>query len=95
MDIAAPLEEKKNESREITARHGARTVRVLRSVARGEARPARDVDFLVDLAPHTLLDLGGLSMELRDLLGMDVDVVTVHGLNRVFVSASQKEAESL
>jgi len=39
------------------------------------------VDFLVDLEPRrTLLDLGGLVMDLRDLLQRDVDVVTEQGL---------------
>jgi predicted nucleotidyltransferase len=79
MDIAALIEEKKKEIREIAAKHGARNVRVFGSIARGEARPDTDVDFLVDLEPgRTLLDLGGLLMELRDLLGLDVDVVTEH-----------------
>jgi predicted nucleotidyltransferase len=96
MNIAALLEEKKNEIREIAARHGARNVRVFGSVARGEARPDSDVDFLVDMAPgRTLLDLGGLLMELRDLLGMDVDVVTVHGLKPRIRERVLKEAESL
>lgn len=96
MDIAALLEEKKNEIREIAARHGARNVRVFGSVARGEARPDSDVDFLVDMAPgRTLLDLGGLLMELRDLLGLDVDVVTEQGLKPRIRERVLKEAELL
>ncbi len=40
-----------------------------------------DVDFLVDLdADRSLFDLGGLLMDLRDLLQRDVDVVTESGL---------------
>lgn len=36
-----------------------------------------DVDLLVDLEPdRSLLDLGGLLMDLSDLLGTEVDVVT-------------------
>jgi predicted nucleotidyltransferase len=63
------------------ARHGASNVRVFGSVARGEAGPDSDVDLLVDLEPgRSLLDLGGLLMDLRNLLGCRVDVVTEQGL---------------
>lgn len=96
MDIAALIEEKKTEIREIAAKHGARNIRVFGSVARGEARPDSDVDFLVDMEPgRTLLDLGGLLMELRDLLGLDVDVVTEQGLKPRIRERVLKEAESL
>ena len=61
MDIAELLEKKKEEILRIAARHGARNVRVFGSVARGEARPDSDVDFLVDMEPgRSLLDMGGL-----------------------------------
>ena len=63
------------------ARHGATNVRVFGSVARGEADRASDVDFLVDFEPgRSLLDLAGLLVELEDLLGHPVDVVTEPGL---------------
>ena len=55
--------------------------RVFGSVARGEATDDGDVDFLVDLEPgRSLFDLGGLLMDLQDLLQRDVDVVTERGL---------------
>jgi len=61
--------------------YGARRVRVFGSAARGDAVPGSDLDLLVDLEPgRNLLDLGGLLMELRDLLGCRVDVVTESGL---------------
>ena len=96
MGIAALLGEKKKEIREIAAKHGARNVRVFGSVARGEARPDSDVDFLVDMEPgRTLLDLGGLLMDLRDLLGRQVDVVIEHGLKPRIRDRVLKEAELL
>lgn len=59
---------------------GARNVRVFGSVARGQADPNSDVDFLVDLEPgRSLLDVGGLQMDLERLLGRPVDVVTEGG----------------
>jgi uncharacterized protein len=63
------------------ARHGVANVRVFGSVARRDATPTSDVDFLVDLEQgRGLLDLAGLLVELEDLLGRPVDVVTVPGL---------------
>jgi len=70
MGIAALVDEKKKEIREIAAKHGARNVRVFGSVARGDARPDSDVDFLVDMEPgRTLLDVMteyGLKPRTRD-----------------------------
>jgi len=94
MGIAALVDEKKKEIREIAAKHGARNVRVFGSVARGDARPDSDVDFLVDMEPgRTLLDLGGLLMDPRDLLGREVDVVTEHRLKPRTPDRVLKEAE--
>src|SRR5689334_3903102 len=74
---------KRQEILEIAARHGAKRIRIFGSVARNEARPDSDVDFLVDLEPgRSLFDLGGLLMDLQDLLGRKVDVVTEKGLHR-------------
>jgi hypothetical protein len=61
--------------------YGARNIRIFGSVARGEADANSDIDFLVELEPgRSLLDLGGLLMDLHALLGCEVDVVTVKGL---------------
>jgi predicted nucleotidyltransferase len=63
------------------ARHGASNVRVFGSVARGDAGPESDVDFLVDLEPgRGLLDLGGLLMDLEELLDCQVDIGLVRSL---------------
>ncbi len=60
---------------------GARNVRVFGSIIHGGTTPESDIDFLVELEPgRSVLDLGGLLMDLRDLLGRDVDVVTPQGL---------------
>jgi len=65
----------------LAARRGVIDVRVFGSVARGEADQASDIDFLVRIAPgRSLLDLGGFLMDLQDLLGRRVDVVTERGL---------------
>jgi predicted nucleotidyltransferase len=74
--------ERRRELCEVAARRGAGRLRVFGSVARGDAGPSSDVDLLVDLEPErSLLDLGGLLMDLSELLGVEVDVVTEASLN--------------
>ena len=75
------VKEKRAEILRIASRYDARDVRVFGSVARGEDDRESDVDFLVGLETgRSLLDLGGLQMELEELLGCRVDVVTTRGL---------------
>lgn len=75
------LRRRRSEILDVARARGASRVRVFGSVARGDAAEASDIDFLVDLeAGRGLLDLGGLLMDLRDLLGHDVDVTTGAGL---------------
>jgi predicted nucleotidyltransferase len=72
---------RRDEILSLARRHGATRVRVFGSVARGQAQPDSDVDFLVDMEPgRSLLDVAALLLELRDLLGCEVDVVTERGL---------------
>ena len=59
------------------AAFGAHNVRVFGSVVRGDSKERSDIDFLVDLETgRSLMDLGGLLMTLRELLGQRVDVAT-------------------
>lgn len=58
-------------------RHGVVKLRVFGSMARGEAGPESDIDFLVDLKPdRTLLDLAGFRREAAQILDTRVDVAT-------------------
>jgi len=77
----AELRGRRDELLAIAAQRGASNVAVFGSVARGDADERSDVDILVDLeSGRSLLDLGGLLMDLREALGCDVDVVTRAGL---------------
>jgi len=81
MGIDELLESKRREILGVAGKHGATSVRVFGSVARREAGPDSDVDLLVEMEPgRSLLDMGGLVMELRSLLGCKVDIVTLAGL---------------
>lgn len=65
----------------LASEHGAHNVRLFGSIARGDADDRSDIDFLIDMEPgRSLLDVGGLLMDLRDLLGRSVDVVTENSL---------------
>lgn len=65
----------------IAARHGAFNIRIFGSTARGDDDDKSDIDFLVELQPgRSLLDLGGLLIELQELLGCSVDITTENGL---------------
>ena len=67
--------------RRIVEAHHATNARVFGSVAAGEDSEGSDLDILVDPTPDTtLLDLGAIRTELRDLLGLPVDVVTPDSL---------------
>ena len=75
------LERRRERLLDLAARHGAVRLRVFGSVARGEATPTSDIDFLVEMAPgRSLFDLGALQMDLTDDLGRPVDVVSEEGL---------------
>ena len=90
------LKEKRDKIYSIASKYGAEHIRVFGSVARGQADQNSDVDFLVDLAPgRSLFDLGGLLMDLHNLLGCEVDVVTGAGLRPRMRNRILKEAISL
>ena len=79
--MLADLRLRRREILDVALARGASRVRIFGSVARGDALDSSDIDFLVDLeSGRGLLDLGGLLMDLRDLLGYDVDVTTEAGL---------------
>jgi len=90
------LYEKREDILRIASKRGAYNVRVFGSVARGEADSKSDIDLLVDLEPgRSLFDLGGLLMDLQDLLGQNVDVVTERGLRERIRERVLKEAVPL
>ncbi len=84
---------KREQIRKIAAQHGARNVRVFGSVARGDARPDSDVDFLIDVEPVTSSWFpAGLVQDLESLLGRRVEVVTERGLNHLIRDEILREA---
>jgi uncharacterized protein len=81
MNIYEILRTKREEILRIATKYGAYNIRIFGSVARREAGINSDVDFLVEMEPgRSLFDMGGLLIELQDILGCEVDVVTEKGL---------------
>lgn len=70
--------------RALLAARGATNPRIFGSVARGDAGPDSDIDLIVDLPGQQggaqFVNASGLTVELRELLGVPVDVVTATGL---------------
>jgi len=76
------LERHREDIRRAVLRRGVSNPRVFGSTARGEDSDGSDLDLLVDPGEGTtLFDLGGLLADLRDILGVPVDVVTSTGLH--------------
>ena len=85
MKPSAALEQKRAEVRAAVLRFRTANPRIFGSVLHGTDRDDSDLDLLVDALPGaTLLDLGGLQVELEDLLGVSVDVLTPEDLPRKF-----------
>lgn len=96
MNLRDMIETRREEIIKVAVKHGARNIRLFGSVARGEADEKSDIDFLVDLeSGRSLMDLGGLLMDLKEVLGRDVDVVTEKGLNPRIRDRVLKEAVAL
>ncbi|MBM4274715.1 MAG: nucleotidyltransferase family protein [Deltaproteobacteria bacterium] len=82
MELSELIKAKRKEILRLAAKHGAINVRIFGSVARGEAGPASDVDFLVDVGgPRSPWFPAGLIGDLEELLGCKVDVVTEKALH--------------
>jgi predicted nucleotidyltransferase len=72
----ALLRQKRGDILTLARRRGVSNLRVFGSVARREADAGSDFDFLADIDPgRTLIDLGGLQLDLQELLGRKVDLV--------------------
>lgn len=90
------LREKREDILRTAAKYGAYNVRVFGSVARGQADSQSDIDLLVDMEPgRSIFDLGGLLMDLEDLLGCNVDIITEDGLRDRIRERVLREAVAL
>ncbi|MCA2708489.1 MAG: nucleotidyltransferase family protein [Microcystis sp. M015S2] len=97
MTLKQLIQDKREDILKIATKHGAFNVRVFGSVARGEETENSDVDFLIDydLAKTSPWFPGGLLVDLEDLLGCKVDIVTEKSLHHLIKQRILKEAIKL
>ena len=97
MKLQQLLQSKREDILAVALRHGAFNVRVFGSVARGEETESSDIDLLVDYDLKRISPWfpGGLLMDLQDMLGCKVDIVTEQGLSRLIKDRVLAEAKSL
>ncbi len=77
-------------------RHRVSDVRVFGSALHGDDTPESDLDLLVEpTAQTTLMDIGAIQFELKQLLGIDVDVLTPNSLPASFRDQVLREARAV
>jgi predicted nucleotidyltransferase len=81
---------------ELAAKHGAGNIRVFGSVLHAQETPASDIDSLIDVVGKTSAWFpSGLALDLQDLLGRPVDVVTERSLHPMLRERVLREARPL
>jgi predicted nucleotidyltransferase len=94
MKPSVALELKRIAIREAAGRFRTTNPRIFGSVLHGTDQEGSDLDLLVDALPGaTLFDLGGLQVELEDLLGVRVDLLTPGDLPPKFRAQVLAEAQ--
>jgi predicted nucleotidyltransferase len=79
--------------RRVVENHRTRNPRVFGSVLHGQDQDESDLDLLVDPLPGvTLFDLGAIQIELEEMLGVPVDVLTPGDLPLKFREMVLREA---
>lgn len=94
MKPSLALEPHRAAIRAAAPRFRAANPRIFGSVLHGTDKEGSDLDVLVDPLPGaTFFDLSGLQLELEDLLGVSVDVLTPGGLPSKFRALVLAEAQ--
>lgn len=82
--------------RQIVQAHNATNARVFGSVSQGLDTEFSDLDILIDPTPQTsLFDIGAIRRELKQLLGVQVDVLTPNALPDSFRSQVVNQAQPI
>ena len=90
------LQAKREDVLEVAQRHGVTSIRVFGSVARGDESAESDIDLLITTGPKVSPWFpAGLILELEQLLGRHIDIVTESGLNPLLRDQVLSEAVAL
>lgn len=93
MKPSEALRSHRDDIRRVVEQNRTRNPRVFGSVLHGVDTDGSDLDLLVDPLPGaTLLDLGAIQIELEEVLGVSVDVLTPGDLPTRFRDQVLKEA---
>lgn len=96
MKPSMALELNRDAVRNIALKRRVQNIRVFGSVLYGTDTDQSDLDLLVDpTSKTTLMDIGAIRYELRQLLGIPVDVLTPNALPRKFRERVVREARPL
>ena len=83
---------------DLCRQYHVRELSVFGSAARGDMRPDSDIDLLVEFIPNSnidLVDYAGLMLDLSQLIGRKVDLVSKKGLKPLIRASVLKEARLL
>ena len=90
------LHKKREDVLEVAERHGVTSIRVFGSVARGDESAESDIDLLITTGPNVSPWFpAGLILDLEQLLGRHIDIVTESGLNPLLRDQVLTEAVAL
>ncbi len=90
------LQKKREDVLEVAERHGVTSIRIFGSVARGEESSESDIDLLITTGPNVSPWFpAGLILDLEQLLGRHIDIVTESGLNPLLRDQVLTEAVAL
>ena len=82
--------------RRVVLAHRAKNPRVFGSVLSSQDTETSDLDILIDTTPSTsLMDVAAIQVELENLLGISVDVLTPNALPDKFRNTVLAQAESI
>ena len=82
--------------RRVVLAHRAKNPRVFGSVLSGQDTDASDLDILIDTTPSTsLMNVAAIQVELENLLGVPVDVLTPNALPDKFRNVVLAQAVSV
>jgi predicted nucleotidyltransferase len=77
----------------LRCKYAVKSLEVFGSMARGDDREGSDVDVLVEFEGKATFDnFMGLKLDLEDLFGRPVDLLTPNSLNRAMQAEIEKEA---
>ena len=93
MKPSLALQSHREAIRRVIESHRTRNPRVFGSILYGDDLEDSDLDLLVDTLPGaTLFDLGAIQIELEEMLGVSVDVLTPGDLPAKFREQILREA---